>query len=69
MVHSNNAMILLQFMINAFWSLILQNKEVEDELYKKVEVEVRGHDPEVLKSYETYVKIAAEELGVNMPNV
>ena len=51
------------------FSLFLQSDAVEDELYKRLEVEVRGHDPAVLNSYETYVTTAAKELGISMPNV
>lgn len=35
-----------------------------DTLYKKLMLEVKAHDPSVLKSYEKFVKLAAQELGV-----
>lgn len=37
-----------------------------DDLYKKVIVEVRGHDPKVLESYEQFVKMTAQELELNL---
>jgi hypothetical protein len=37
-----------------------------DALYQRLEVEVRGHDPAVLKSYEWYACQAAEQLGVKL---
>lgn len=40
-----------------------------DKLYKKVEIEVRGHDPAVLKSYVTFSAMAAEHLELKMSNV
>jgi small subunit ribosomal protein S10 len=42
---------------------------VLDDLFKKVVVEVRGHDPSVLESYENYVKMAAQELDVKLTSV
>lgn len=40
-----------------------------DDLYKKVIVEVRGHDPIVLDSYENFVKLASQELEVNLKSI
>lgn len=37
-----------------------------DKLYRMVEVEVRGNDPAVLKSYSWFAKTAAEELGITV---
>jgi len=37
-----------------------------DKLYTKVEVEVRGHDPAVLKSYGIFAVTAANHLGINV---
>uniref|UniRef100_A0A914CW49 Small ribosomal subunit protein uS10m n=1 Tax=Acrobeloides nanus TaxID=290746 RepID=A0A914CW49_9BILA len=34
-----------------------------DKLFTEVEIEVRGHDPAVLKSYMRFLKIATNELG------
>lgn len=41
-------------------------KEELDKLYKMVEVEVRGHDPAVLKSYSWFATTAANELGITV---
>ena len=38
----------------------------EDTLYKNIEVEIKGHDTAVMNSYETFLKMAAGELGVNI---
>lgn len=37
-----------------------------DKLYKILEIEVRGNDPAVLKSYETFATMAARELGITI---
>ncbi|CAG2054919.1 unnamed protein product, partial [Timema podura] len=39
-----------------------------DQLYKLVELEVKGHDTAVLKSYEWFAKTAARELGITVGN-
>ncbi|CAG0899707.1 unnamed protein product [Darwinula stevensoni] len=39
-------------------------EEEPDKLYKMVEVEVQGHDPAVLRSYETYSLMAAKHLNI-----
>ncbi|XP_047108784.1 28S ribosomal protein S10, mitochondrial [Schistocerca piceifrons] len=43
----------------------LQEEEL-DKLYKILEIEVRGNDPAVLKSYETFATMAARELGITV---
>jgi len=43
--------------------------EEPDQLYKTVEIEVKGHDTAVLSSYEKFVTMAAEHLGVNIANM
>ncbi|CAM4782630.1 unnamed protein product [Rotaria magnacalcarata] len=40
-----------------------------DELYKRLCVEVRGHDPAVLESYERFVRLVSTELAVQLVNV
>ena len=40
-----------------------------DDLYKKVIIQVRGHDPAVLVSYENFVKLTAEELELNLREI
>ncbi|CAG0917604.1 unnamed protein product [Notodromas monacha] len=37
-----------------------------DKLYSMVELEMKGHDPAVLKSYEDFTLMAAENLGITM---
>ncbi|XP_015178970.1 PREDICTED: 28S ribosomal protein S10, mitochondrial [Polistes dominula] len=37
-----------------------------DKLYKKIEIEVRGNDPAVLKSYGQFTEMTANHLGINM---
>ena len=40
-----------------------------DELYKRLCVEVRGHDPAVLESYEKFVRRVSTELDIQLTNV
>jgi len=40
--------------------------EEPDQLYKTLEVEVKGHDTAVLSSYETFVTMAAGHLGIKI---
>ena len=40
-----------------------------DELYKRLCVEVRGHDPAVLDSYERFVRLVSTELDVQLTEV
>jgi len=40
--------------------------EEPDQLYKTLEVEVKGHDTAVLNSYEKFVSMAAEHLGIKI---
>ncbi|XP_071558032.1 small ribosomal subunit protein uS10m [Temnothorax nylanderi] len=42
------------------------NTGMPDKLYKKIEVEVRGNDPAVLKSYGEFVMMAAGHLNINI---
>jgi len=42
------------------------NTGTPDKLYKKVEIEVRGNDPAVLKSYGEFATIAAGHLNINI---
>ncbi|KAG5310875.1 RT10 protein, partial [Acromyrmex insinuator] len=42
------------------------NTGTPDKLYKKVEVEVRGNDPAVLKSYGEFATMAANHLKINI---
>jgi hypothetical protein len=40
-----------------------------DELYKRLCVEVRGHDPAVLESYEKFVRLVSTELDIQLTDV
>ncbi|PIK35339.1 putative 28S ribosomal protein S10, mitochondrial [Apostichopus japonicus] len=40
------------------------DKEEEDQLYKWIELKVKGHDNAVLDSYQTFVSSAAKELDI-----
>lgn len=41
------------------------NEPVLDKLYKKLEIEVRGNDPAVLRSYGEFAVMAAKHLNIN----
>jgi len=43
--------------------------EEPDELYKTLQVEVKGHDTAVLNSYEKFVTMAAEHLDIKIGNM
>lgn len=47
-------------------SSLLTSTSTPDKLYKKIEIEVRGNDPAVLKSYGEFATIAANHLNINM---
>ncbi|KAK7476251.1 hypothetical protein BaRGS_00032527 [Batillaria attramentaria] len=47
----------------------VEETEEPDELYRQVTVEVKGHDKAVLKSYNQFVTMAANELGINLARV
>lgn len=52
------------------WLCCLQSIGNEpDKLYKTLEIEVKGHDLAVIKSYEQFVCMAARELDVNVSKV
>ncbi|KYN01224.1 28S ribosomal protein S10, mitochondrial, partial [Cyphomyrmex costatus] len=42
------------------------NTDTPDKLYKKVEIEVRGNDPAVLKSYGQFATMAADHLKIHI---
>jgi len=46
-----------------------ENDEDLDDLYKRVLVNIRGHDPAVLESYRKFVEMTAKELEVNLYEV
>jgi small subunit ribosomal protein S10 len=46
-----------------------ESDENVDDLYKRVLVKVRGHDPAVLESYRKFVEMTARELHVNLHEV
>ncbi|XP_032680370.1 28S ribosomal protein S10, mitochondrial [Odontomachus brunneus] len=47
-------------------SSLLNSTGTPDKLYKKIEVEVRGNDPAVLKSYGMFAVMAADHLKINV---
>lgn len=47
-------------------SLLSISTSTPDKLYKKIEIEVRGNDPAVLKSYGEFVVMAANHLKINV---
>lgn len=44
----------------------VSTEEEDDKLYKKLEIELRGHDPMVMKSYVKFATTAAEHLGIEV---
>ncbi|CAL7943943.1 unnamed protein product [Xylocopa violacea] len=44
----------------------LPNESEPDKLYKKLEIEVRGNDPAVLRSYGKFAVMAAKHLGITI---
>lgn len=44
----------------------LENEPEPDKLYKKLELEIRGHDTAVMKSYVWYLTKAASHLGIEV---
>jgi len=40
-----------------------------DQLYKTVDIEVKGHDVAVINSYEKFVSMAARELGITISKI
>ncbi|XP_067133696.1 small ribosomal subunit protein uS10m-like [Centruroides vittatus] len=46
-----------------------KNEPKPDALYKTIEVEVRGHEPAVLNSYQWFATFAANELGIKIGRV
>ena len=44
----------------------MEDTDEPDALYKTILVEVKGHDPTVLNSYEKFVSMAARELDINI---
>ncbi|KAL6430258.1 hypothetical protein ACFW04_007764 [Cataglyphis niger] len=47
-------------------SSLSTNTGIPDKLYKKIEIEVRGNDPAVLKSYGEFAVMAANHLNINV---
>ncbi len=44
----------------------MDTTDESDDLYKIIEVEVKGHDMRVLNSYEKFVAMTAAELDINV---
>ncbi|XP_033630923.1 28S ribosomal protein S10, mitochondrial-like [Asterias rubens] len=47
----------------------VEDTEELDQLYKTVELKVKGHDDSLLDSYELFVTMAAKELGIQVESV
>ena len=59
--------IILMFFLIIYASVLQEEKHGEpDCLYKNVHIEVKSHDPMVLKSYQKFVTMTARELDVNI---
>lgn len=43
-----------------------QPEQEDDKLYKRLEIELRGHDKAVIKSYVKFATTAAEHLNVEV---
>ena len=43
------------------------DEEVVDALYSQLVVEVKGHDPAVLNSYQQFLQLASKCLGMEEP--
>ncbi|RUS81196.1 hypothetical protein EGW08_011061 [Elysia chlorotica] len=41
----------------------------KDELFRQITIEVKGHNPAVLNSYQKFTVMAADELGVNISKI
>ncbi|KAK3730122.1 hypothetical protein RRG08_030553 [Elysia crispata] len=41
----------------------------QDELYRQITIEVKGHNPAVLNSYQKFTVMAADELGINIAKI
>jgi len=39
-----------------------------DKLFRKIELEIKAYEPSVLRSYDTYLLLAANELGIQVGN-
>lgn len=45
-----------------------EHEQEPDKLYKRLELEIRGHDPMVMKSYVKFATTAAEHLNIEVGN-
>ena len=46
---------------------VAADEEVVDALYSQLVVEVKGHDPAVLNSYQQFLQLASKCLGMEEP--
>ena len=51
---------------NSSTSSVANTNNQPDKLYEKIEVEVRAHQPDVLKSYSWFATTAAKELNITV---
>ncbi|XP_064600362.1 small ribosomal subunit protein uS10m-like [Liolophura sinensis] len=47
----------------------VENEDVPDDLYRQLDVEVKGHEPAVLDSYQKFVTLAAQELEIEIGQI
>ncbi|CAF0995244.1 unnamed protein product [Didymodactylos carnosus] len=48
---------------------VIEKTENSDLLYKRLNFEIRGHDPQVLESYEKFIRLVTQELQLQLLNV
>ena len=47
-------------------AVVIPSDFMADKLFKQIDLEVRAHEPAVLKSYSWFLNAAAKELGVTV---
>lgn len=64
---------IVKFIVDLFFTCVVLGQVVDegerDRLYSLVEVECRGHEPAVLRSYLTFLSTAAAHLGIEVTDV
>ncbi|XP_071079710.1 small ribosomal subunit protein uS10m-like [Haliotis cracherodii] len=57
--------------VNNFKTKITEAEDADeiDDLYKRIIIEVKGHDPEIIKSYTNFFAMTARELDIPIHNV
>lgn len=57
------------FMQSAFDFSKVTETDEQDTLYREIDIYIKGHENSVLESYSSFVKIAANELGIEIAGV